>query len=387
MDDCLNKILAKSAFVRIPESSANSTRSTRELTPTQWWDGSLIGDPNSSPPLYTKWTWPEGCCPYYRTSLKTKAKTFTHGDGSVYRTVYDRILRTLTIENAAEKDLDERISHDGKHYFLTTSFFECIYQLIHVRKRKDVRFAIRTFGSDLPDVAKAVTAFSEGKHPLYPDFCYPELSMDDTQLYRIRWNEKSEPDHVRSSTLPSEDLSAKTDDTRFTLYKLNELDKTIVATGDHEVLDVIEGKSSSVTHTGKQKIILGIQDDYYHWKWNNYSPTCGKPVWIRCARNSLQSTPAKMESSPTTHHIIFDDNIHNDPNDSIVAIRKETFTPLPADSGKNRNYTTHFITLSGDDTLTCNGKYMVRVPTVDAVLDEEWFLGEISRCEENVLNI
>jgi hypothetical protein len=72
---------------------------------------------------------------------------------------------------------------------------------------------------------------------------------------------------------------------------------------------------------------------------------------------------------PSVHHIFFDDNIHNDATDSIVAARwrptaKSEFKPV-----------------SGEGTLALQGIHLVRVPTLEPILDHDWFLKQIDSCE------
>ena len=54
--------------------------------------------------------------------------------------------------------------------------------------------------------------------------------------------------------------------------------------------------------------IVACQDDYHYWANNGYRPSFGKPLWI-------------TESDQNYHHIFFDDNIKNNPDDSIIAVR------------------------------------------------------------------
>ena len=69
------------------------------------------------------------------------------------------------------------------------------------------------------------------------------------------------------------------------------------------------------------------------------------------------------------HPIFFDDNIHNDPADSIVAVRARSSRETP------------YVPLSGAATVALQGLVLVRVPTLEAVLDHTWFLSAIRRCE------
>ena len=67
-------------------------------------------------------------------------------------------------------------------------------------------------------------------------------------------------------------------------------------------------------------------------------------------------------------HIFFDDNIHNDPDDSIVAVRTRASASAP------------FSPLSGAATCRLHGLVLRRVPTYAAVWDTEWFLTQIDAC-------
>merc|ERR1712070_151891 len=67
--------------------------------------------------------------------------------------------------------------------------------------------------------------------------------------------------------------------------------------------------------------VFACMDHYEWWRDHGYIPSSGKPVWI------------VEDEAEEFHHIFFDDNIHNDPSDSIVAVRvrkqgSEAFVPL-----------------------------------------------------------
>ena len=99
-----------------------------------------------------------------------------------------------------------------------------------------------------------------------------------------------------------------------------------------------------------------VVDDYAFWKANYHAPEAGKPLWIDLADR-------------THHHIFFDDNIHNSDEDSIVAVRVRDREQAP------------FTPLSGFRALHLQGVFLVRVPTMLAILDETWFLARINDAE------
>ncbi|KAL7466984.1 LOW QUALITY PROTEIN: hypothetical protein ACHAXS_007246 [Conticribra weissflogii] len=137
--ECLNKVIAKSAFVstisktskdeRVDDSSANTFRrspssgnitenSTHHFRPTHWWNG-LPLDPTSvdddtvknapPPPLYMGWTRPTNTCPYYRTYYKSRAKEFTDTEhGKIYRPLYEMFCNKLGLgHDDAQHGFDE----------------------------------------------------------------------------------------------------------------------------------------------------------------------------------------------------------------------------------------------------------------------------------------
>lgn len=261
--DSLNKILAKSAFVKVNSKTlpGKAMEDSDPVVPTHWWDGSEIqacGDSNNHVvPLYTGWHWPPGCCPYYRTAFKSKAKRFVENDGRMYKPLYEELQRLV----APVSD------HADMH--LIPALFDTI-QTLHSRSAQNVRFVFRTFGSDLPQVAQAVAAFCKGQHPDHPAFA---LSPGVERLFRGRW---------RDGTYILVDYNDPND---------------VVARGDTEILAVLA-----------RYTICGIQDDYDFWAANGWEPWAGKPVWSGCENGD--------------HHVLLDDNIHNTEHDSIASVRR-----------------------------------------------------------------
>ena len=373
--ESLNKIIAKSAFCRIPLDQQHLP--LREVVPEQWMDGSPIvndGDLNDVvgescwQNLHTDWEWPTGCCPYYKTSFKKHAKMFTeHPHGRSFKPIRDAIKEKMRVFGSSKGDrllqesyVDRRISHDGTDHYILPAFFECLYQLLSGDNSKyiqRIRIVIRTFGSDLSEIKDAINAFAEGRHPYYPDFQCPELVLLDKCLFRGRWVNNSCGDISLVDYQLNEWTSGDTDyDT-----PVEKLTGRLVAKGDKAVTELIEGKddagfqiSSSIEMNEENcSIICGIQDDYNHWFKNHYAPSAGKPVWIR-----VQESGA--------HHVFFDDNIHNDASDSIVSVRSEL-----------EKQPRMFRSLSGEEILQTHGKHIVRVPTVEPSLYQGWFLSKI----------
>jgi len=62
LEDCLNKIVCKSAYVRGHDQVMSTGNKT---LPTHWHDGTPVND--TPPPLYTGWDIPNGAVSYYRS--------------------------------------------------------------------------------------------------------------------------------------------------------------------------------------------------------------------------------------------------------------------------------------------------------------------------------
>lgn len=366
VQDCLNKIIAKSAFVQCPPNSCSSETercmNTRDYEPTHWWDGTPIPVNDACltsppPPLYTGWTLPRNCCSYYRTAYKKYAKTFTQGHGKAYLPLYQTLKNSL-------------LSHDDCSGFSSTHpFYRMIpaffYTLVKLQEmKKDYTLVLRTFGTDLDDVALALNDFANGKHPHYPSFREPRLILQEKQMFRGRYRSSkssSEEDSKSSKSLSiSEsiyDLWEWCGDDRSSTTTPSKL----VASGDDQVLNVIENLS-----------VCGINDDYQYWDANKNAPFCGKPVWIH--PSNVNRCDNGGGDSSSYHHLFFDDNIHNDERESIVAVRAW-------DEVDNC-----WKSLSGQETIDQQGKFVVRVPTIAAVLQQDWFLQHIALAEVNAMN-
>lgn len=328
-EDSLNKMLAKSAFVMY-DGSDSSYSETSSFEPTHWWNGTPILDSSNdnnanhqtaeAPPLCTAWQWPTGCCPYYRTRFKGRAKTFVRHHGSAYKDLYNhmnQLLQPPPDTNLSRKSL-AILSH------MLPAFFETAVALSNANQH--FTLVMRTMGTDLPEIAAAITAFASGQHPSYPNYSNPDLVLTPDKLLQGRWTAAGdETSHV------------------FQLWR----DETMVASGDAEILDFLHSQTG----------VCGIQDDYSFWKAHGFAPWAGKPVWI--SRNT------------NYHHVLMDDNIHNLVDDSIASIRVET-----DDQGT-------FRTLTGLEIIEQQGRHLIRVPTVEPILNPQWFLEQLDKAQDN----
>lgn len=329
--DSLNKIIGKSALVKRKQVGGSDTTFS-EWKHWRWHDGSVL-DPNASetPELVFDWNRKPGLESYHNmkyTHKEFNAKIFTHKGqpGFVYNNLMTKLQSVMTIPKSI-RPIDERLTLDGSNYFILPSFFETLAQID--RQKRDVVVVIRTFGSDGFRVANAINAWVEGKHPLFKGRTFSSFRVDlKRNMFVGRYDKTDKSFKVR--------------------YFEGDDDKNVF--DEKEV--VMKLLSGSM---GKVQI---IQDDYHWWNENHYIPGAGKPLWLSLDR-------------PHTHHIFFDDHINNDADDSIVCVRYREHSKQ------------NFMSLSGEKIRQQHGTFIVRVPTVQAVLDRSFFLKKIGECEAN----
>jgi len=287
-------------------------------------------------------------------------------------------------------NIDPRLTRDGgKTHFVLPAFFECLYQL--EQSQRDYSLVLRTYGTDLPSVADAIHAFAEGKHPLYPSYVNDTLRLPKENMFRGRYNQSQsfykidksgefDYDAAAASAAAAAENNDKT--AMKSSYQLFEWTGEgedvsddsqlgrVVAQDDLEILSILE-KPSMVANrsngcTNRHEKVFAIHDDYFTWSQNKHNPMYGKPLWIHYQDNTTDD-----ELPPL--HIFFDDNIKNNPSDSIVSVRCQSCSEEKT-----------FWTLSGEEIQSLHGRYFVRVPTYLPILQRNWFLEQIYKCERSV---
>jgi hypothetical protein len=454
VEDVMNKMLAKSAFVRIPDSPGNTSKAestaknddpdgdgdddnsieTYSIVPTHWWDGTPIlegtcncgwDDPPTPrrhqrpPPLYTGWTWPPRSCPYYRTSFKSRAKTFVRRHGAPYRPLYEQLSRRLGLENsiscsanfgnggggggisgvAEDDDLRSHCPREQQQHVLLPALFVTLVELS--RRRVPHTVVLRTFGTDLARVARKLVDFAEGRHPDHPGFCDPRYALGPSRLYVGRWVRRDSRKEGSEDGKEKDYESNKKDDHDCYVYQLRKLQPhanagdgdeddagaVVVADGDEQVLELLHDDSTT---------ICGIQDDYEFWSAHRCRPWAGKPVWklppSATTADSTGSLTVRGAELVTYHHILFDDNIQNSSTDSIacvrVAIPTSTFAgdasaaTTPGAPRRPDRCAERYRTMTGTETLGEQGVHLIRVPTLEVVMKPTWFLEQVDRAIE-----
>mmetsp|Transcript_20025 Transcript_20025/g.49196 ORF Transcript_20025/g.49196 Transcript_20025/m.49196 type:complete len:468 (+) Transcript_20025:371-1774(+) len=379
--DSIQKMLAKSAFCQVPSNTDLDWDNTQQLEPTHWWDDQKIGQETSMPPLYTGWEWPPNTCPYYRTKFQKYSKEFVSESteeeavtkepghqphhGKIYKPIWEecqRLLSSVDTSPAAQASM-------RRHPHLLPAFYHILDYLQGLQQSTaatttstaasnppPVTLVFRTFGTDIQEVVQWVTEYAKEQD-------YPWLQIGPSQLFQGRWKELEEKDDSNGGANNNGNKPSRA------IYQLWDLAEThVVAKDEDEILKLLNSGT-----------IFGIRDDYNYWKKYQWLPTAGKPVWIPTTTSST-STPANSSSSNDEeeepevfcHHLLFDDNIHNLPDDGIACIRQQQQEQPATDSTK-------FTTV--DASIMHGGEYqgihLKRVPTVEPVLNPKWYIEQI----------
>lgn len=394
--ECINKIIAKSAFVstigmndddntdaadtttteitikRSP--SSGNICDTHDFEPKKWWNRMSIADDNNNndpPPLYTGWEYPPNTCPYYRTKYKSRAKEFTSSShGQVYRPLYDKLCMKIGLDQEAEKMgvFQNFLPAYWKtliHYFPSSKVVDeststSASLSTEIKRRAPpppkVTLVLRTFGTDLPRVAAAISEFAMGNHPDYPNYYNEDLILEEGDLYCSGWKYVTAND---GSDTDKQELV-------YSLYRGTRANddgdvskgRRPAYTGDDDILNFLESKH-----------IVGIQDNYPFWRDNNHAPFAGKPVWTNT-----------MVHGHDHHHALLDDNIHNDPTDGAGGIRVPVVEDNRGSSESSTNSNScynRYESLHGEQALALHGRNLIRVPTIRPSLEDDWFIEQI----------
>ena len=259
---------------------------------------------------------------YYRVpALKQNVRGFkAHPHGAAWSEVLGLLVDKMAYSGPGT--LPKSLSQDGgRSHFVLPSFFECVTGL--VGEGRDVSVVIRTFGDDLEDIKVALGAFARGEHPMFPGFKEPEWEVDDGKMWKGRYGEGGE-------------------------WQLSPWK------GGREGEGGGVSEAEAVMMFERNKVTL-VQDDYQYWSQNECRPGAGKPCWV----------------GGEVRHIFFDDNIHYSEDDSIVAVRKSVGDGC-------------FEALDGKQTMEEEGRSIVKVFAVKALLYDDYFLEKVKACEKRM---
>ena len=371
-EDCLNKTLAKNAFIR-PRPTGDDTSPFGRWGEWAWHDGSPL-DPemreagSAPPPILTAFEWPEGCVPLYtvRALKKAHAKTFTQpgSPGSIYRDLFEAMERALRVPTDGGEPVDPRlVGSDGVHYIVLPAFFHTLGEL--ARQGRDFAVIIRTFGTDGPEIAEAINAWAEGKHPVphLRDNGVRELALPRERLWKGTYDPADGSFRLTSSGAGADATGAG-----------GEAEADAVSAGAAKTLD--EAAVMQLFESDEVRC-MAIQDDYGWWSGHGQDPSTGKPLWFSPYRafgggGGGGGGGSSSDEEVLVHPIFFDDNIKNDAFDSIVSVRASTAPGRP------------FAALAGEAIRRLQGIVLVRCPTLEAIQHHDWFLRQIAEAERRM---
>lgn len=198
------------------------------------------------------------------------------------------------------------------------SFFKLLLWLTD--NHRDFVLVFRSFGTDFSPVARALAAFAASKHPLYP--------LRGHDLSRLVFHHDSVHRVVRQEG------------------------GLALRRGEEHVVDG-EGLYDFFS---RQQSTIAVSDDYVYWESNDFAEAHGKPFFL-------------CESTPHVHHVFFDDHISSTARSSCVGVRVRA-------RGRAR-FEPHSVEALED----IMDKYMVRVDTLEALRDEDYFIRKLQECE------
>ena len=264
--------------------------------------------------------------------------------------IMSEIYKENSIYPSFYKDL-----YENDFIFIFPSLFRTMIELQSQNRIFTIIF--RTFGLDFDDIIKEYNAFCEGNHPLfngsnkkYPknkfngENCSKDYRLTEKNIGIIyRFDENINNLYLVLGCL-KRNFEIKTSDELFNFYKerINNGEVNIIK-GGKEIFEFINKNSSE----GKINSFC-LNDHYDTWYRYDKKETCGKPMLIDPENKDVEV-------------FFFDDNITEN-EFSIVDCRD-------ANSGK-----------SVKDKII-KDKYLIKVDTLKAAVDENYFLDIINKAE------
>eukprot|EP00050_Salpingoeca_kvevrii_P019246 m.84031 g.84031 ORF g.84031 m.84031 type:complete len:402 (-) comp8327_c0_seq2:984-2189(-) len=270
----------------------------------------------------------------YRERKQLKC-TFTEAGraGEMLRPWYERLIAQLTLPFHLRRKMQEMdICHDGL-LFILPAFYRTIIWL--VEQRRDFQLVFRTFGTDIPVVAREWNFFCSGQHPLYPHIRFDGTAPEGT--LGAGYDLRLQLPHSTARVVRTKPGAAGV-----SLAYVSASDVLSLAVGREEVFDVLRSNFEAGMRS------MALQDDWKFWFANKEASDCGK-LFVVDPRD------------PEFHPIFFDDNIERDYAHIVDARDLKTGESLPFEMAL--------------------GLYLVRVLPIEAVFDHEYFIKEIESCE------
>lgn len=277
-----------------------------------------------------------------RAALRYHLTSFTdRPQGTTFKPYLNTLLDTLKWKMPYDETLHKEMTVPGtksnRFHFILPSFYALLNHL--VQEERDFTVIFRTYGSDAKGVLRSIKAAIGSQMP----FCHNL----DALLEGF-----------------TEDVPILRRGDGFGMFRyLSEIEDSCEKP-EPELDENVKNDNDMYSYFTGLKGISAIRDDCEDWYKHGFDPTRGKPLWID-------------QSDHMTQHIFFDDNIRPGNADSIVNVR------VRDSSGDFRNV------LKEEEYKYVN-RNIVPVVFSEAILDNEYYIKKLRRCEENyskVLNV
>ncbi|KAM4722760.1 uncharacterized protein WCC33_008915 [Rhinophrynus dorsalis] len=275
-----------------------------------------------------EWCWLDNCLSVappckdavsYYTQFGRDAQFVDTKVGGRFKEIFTHHMQLLEWQGELDQQFTQ-MGEDGKCYnWILPSFFHLLESLHHQRRQFTV--VLRTFGVDLPLVLPAIHSALSGKHPHFP------------QLQTLQLLVNLIPGKIHCSKQESVLTQGS--------------DRVSTKAKERNIYDYFNSLSG----------IVGLKDHFDWWARNSFSSKGGKPFWI---------DPNDYD----TQHIIIDDNIRLNEDDTIVNCR----VLLDQKSGQKSRKV---------PTSELYDICLVQTDLLRAIAEKDYFLDCIRVCEEN----
>jgi len=295
-----------------------------------------------------------------RKVLEKKAQkrlswTFTERGQPGYqmRPHFDRLMAALELP-APLKPLAAALSPVFKtgQAFVLPAFYELLLWLRREGRLATTRVVLRTFGTDIADVARDLDCFCAGQHPLFPGIAKMDGSPGSDADMRLKVSAGCGC-FQRHGDGTGADAGAGTH-----LTLTNAQGTLSVVDGFADIYDCILGKLQSGHQTREFAVegghgVLGLQDYYPYWRKHHERAEAGKLL--------LVDDGALAGDAEPVHQIFFDDNVELE-RAHIVDVRDVvTGAPIPF--------------------AEANGCYIAKADSLRAIVDRNYYIDLVKACE------
>ena len=282
--------------------------------------------------------------------------------GFAMRPHFDRLMAALELP-APLKPLAAALSPVFKtgQVFILPAFYELLLWLRREGRLATTGIVLRTFGTDIADVARDLGHFCAGTHPLYPGIAKMDGSPGTDRDMRLQVSAGCGCFQRHGDGTGADAAGNASGGTHLTLT--NDQGTLSVVDGFRDIYACILGKLTDGHQTREFRVegghgVLGLQDYYPYWRKHRETAETGKLLLVD---DSGLSASDDSDSDPVVHQIFFDDNVELD-RAHIVDVRDVTTgAPIPF--------------------AEANGCYIAKADSLLAIADRNYYIDLVKACE------